>query len=136
MFESLSAAEMYDKRMWKEADGLLAERRVAKHGGRVVALIEAAKNLPATELRSILARRVKARGAGEFDEADVIRAELAEFGVHVNDKTNRWHSADGRSGTIEPFAIQGRGWQRSMRGDIEACSTLASSAAKAAPGGI
>ena len=46
--------------------------------------------------------------ARRFEEGDSIRAHLGERGVHVNDRDNRWHTADGRHGSIEPFSVEPR----------------------------
>ena len=55
------------------------------------------------EIHEILAARQAARLRRDYKSADRLRDQLNEQCVSVNDKTNRWDAADGRSGTIEPF---------------------------------
>ena len=55
------------------------------------------------EIHEILAARQAARLRRDFKSADRLRDQLNEQCVSVNDKTNRWDAADGRSGSIEPF---------------------------------
>ena len=55
------------------------------------------------EIHEILAARQAARLRRDFKCADRLRDQLNEQCVSVNDKTNRWDAADGRSGNIEPF---------------------------------
>ena len=78
-------------------------RRPHGAGGADAAGRGAVSALSDDEIHKILAARQAARLRRDFKSADRLRAQLNEQCVSVNDKTNRWDAADGRSGSIEPF---------------------------------
>ena len=61
------------------------------------------RSAPGTERSARSEQCTSARLRHDYKSADRLRDQLNEQCVSVNDKTNRWDAADGRSGNIEPF---------------------------------
>ena len=58
------------------------------------------------DIMLMLQQREQARANRDFTEADRIRAELLNRGIHINDKVRTWTSSDGRTG-MRPSARGG-----------------------------
>jgi len=59
--------------------------------------------------------RLQARYTGDYKAADKLRDHLEKHGVHVDPKTSKWQSADGRSGPIGSVTVSASHAQKATR---------------------
>lgn len=56
------------------------------------------------EITTLIQQRERARQSSDFELADMIRAELKDFGVEINDRDKVWRCTDGRSGPVPAWS--------------------------------
>jgi cysteinyl-tRNA synthetase len=59
----------------------------------------------AGEITTLVYSREIARYKRNFKEAGKLKKRLKELGVRVDDKEKMWHSSDGTSGFVPPYAL-------------------------------
>mmetsp|Transcript_33997 Transcript_33997/g.97662 ORF Transcript_33997/g.97662 Transcript_33997/m.97662 type:complete len:434 (-) Transcript_33997:135-1436(-) len=93
--------ELYDKdREWRCKDG---RRGVLFTAGPVECPLSDA------EIQARVQEREEARRAKEWERSNIVRDELRNLGVELNDKDNVWRTLFGRQGSFTGQAVRGAG---------------------------
>lgn len=91
--------ELYDKeKVWRARDG----RR-----GMLFTAGPNECNLTNEEIQERIQQREDARSAKDWDRADVLRNDLRDLGVELDDKASMWRTSSGRSGTYNGMPLYG-----------------------------
>jgi len=86
--------ELFDKeKLWRGKDG----------SSGVIIGFQAGGGPTDLEVTTLIAQREKARQNSDFSTADMIRDELKQFGVTIQDKEKSWKSVDGRTGGVPMY---------------------------------
>ena len=104
-------------KVWRAADGrsgpITAVNISELHAQKAAKAGAAA--LSDDEIDRLVKEREQARFTSDYKTADRLREQLEKHGVHLDTKTNKWQSADGRSGPIGPVNISAAHAQRAAR---------------------
>jgi len=90
--------EVFDKeKMWRSKGGLSG----------VIIGYRGAAGPTDLEISTLVVQRERARQTGDYATGDLIRTELRQAGVEINDQDKTWNSTDGRQGPVPSWsAIQ------------------------------
>mmetsp|Transcript_64265 Transcript_64265/g.182481 ORF Transcript_64265/g.182481 Transcript_64265/m.182481 type:complete len:393 (-) Transcript_64265:303-1481(-) len=93
--------EVFDKeKMWRSKGGLSG----------VIIGYRGAAGPTDLEISTLVVQRERARQTGDYATGDLIRTELRQAGVEINDQDKTWNSTDGRQGPVPSWsAIQAGG---------------------------